>query len=927
VVVLCCNHIAWAQVPLEDWPAEERRLNPSLFRTGLKERGLTEILELHLRDYPPRNPISQLLLKREIKLAQYADPALDRDERQAAIAEANRLLEQLIDNRPNDPRRIDWQLTLAHSLIYQEGDAYIKNVLYRGGGSAEDRQYLVEATERAIARLEMVRQDIIDEYDRIDSLPIGEFETLERRGYIEQLDQMAPRADYLLLWALVFDSLPRDDFDPVRARRLNQVLEILQESPAFLETPHEQSKVQVQTLLLTGMTHRMRNDHRAARDFIERALSVANRLGDPAGRADVEWAATLARFQLILNEAESGAYDSALYALDRYRALLVKQSDTSFDLKLALALLERRILQERAQTARRAGNTLDALQYRTESWQALVRLVRREPSHRDEIYASVYHLIEPTADPESLDPFEQSAVLARLLYDADQLGRQPLKAGVTREHLLDSAIAIADGFLAEAGNAEADLVPEVLFNSAVALYERGRALDAARRFLQVGREYTRFDNALRATVYSVEICAELYKREEFRANDDLRTLYLEALHTLMTEYPGSEEAKYWRFFYGLALEGAGRFDAAASTFALVGEEHDHHLESVFFRVRCLFLGLQRAVAQDAGGAPDIRQRIAEFREVHRDFISQASAVTVIEEDSERVTMLRRLMGEATVIRAEVQLLPPVDRPVKALDVLASFEQEYPEAKALIGRAMRVRLLAYEELGRLDEATKAIPSYVESDPDNAGPTLQKLYTAMVAEFEKLESRGDMQSAQRKAETALLLAQQINAWVDRSSVKVADAQREAVKVQLAEANLRVGNYRQAGDLFAGCLGLSEGQNLMDLLDAESSGSSVNAPLSEDPRLVLVYAESLFHMSRYEEVLPVFNHLATKLPADNEMYWQSLLRDLQCRTELNHAPEGIIKVIEQQRFLHRDLGGPKFEPQFVKLLRQNRKRLAGG
>ncbi|UCF33849.1 MAG: hypothetical protein JSV78_00785, partial [Phycisphaerales bacterium] len=368
--VLSCSQVGWAQVPPEDWPAEERRLNPSLFRTGLKERGLTEILELHLRDYPPRNPTSQLLLKREIKLAQYADPALDRDERQAAIAEANRLLEQLIDNRPNDPRRLDWQLTLAHSLIYQEGDAYVKNVLYRGGGSAEDRQYLVEATERAITRLEMVRQDIIDEYDRIDSLPIGEFETLERRGYIEQLDQMAPRADYLLSWALVFDSLPRDDFDPVRARRLNQVLEILQESPAFLEMPHEQSKVQVQTLLLTGMTHRMRNDHRAARDFIERALSVANRLGDPADRADVEWAATLARLQLILNEAEAGRYDSAIYALDRYRALLAKQSDTSFDLALAVALLERGILQERARAAARAGNTLEALQYRTESWQA-----------------------------------------------------------------------------------------------------------------------------------------------------------------------------------------------------------------------------------------------------------------------------------------------------------------------------------------------------------------------------------------------------------------------------------------------------------------------------------------------------------------------------------------------------------------------------
>jgi tetratricopeptide (TPR) repeat protein len=160
-----------------------------------------------------------------------------------------------------------------------------------------------------------------------------------------------------------------------------------------------------------------------------------------------------------------------------------------------------------------------------------------------------------------------------------------------------------------------------------------------------------------------------------------------------------------------------------------------------------------------------------------------------------------------------------------------------------------------------------------------------------------------------------------------VKVDNAERKAVKVQLAEANLRVGHYRQARDLFAESLGLNEGQNLTDLLELESAGVSTDGPASLDPRVVLGYAESLFHMGRYEEVLPVFNHLATKLPADSDLYWRSLLRDLQCRTALGHPPEGVIKVIEQQRFLHRDLGGPEFEPQFVKLLRENKDRLAGG
>jgi hypothetical protein len=86
-------------------------------------------------------------------------------------------------------------------------------------------------------------------------------------------------------------------------------------------------------------------------------------------------------------------------------------------------------------------------------------------------------------------------------------------------------------------------------------------------------------------------------------------------------------------------------------------------------------------------------------------------------------------------------------------------------------------------------------------------------------------------------------------------------------------------------------------------------------------------LYALDRFADALPAFNRLATQLPADEPMRWEALLRDLQCRTALEHSPEGITNVIAQQRQLYPALGGPMLAPQFEKLERENLRRLHGG
>ena len=51
---------------------EQRRFDAAEFHEGLRKRGLTKLLALHLKEHPPADEIEAVLLNRDTKLAEYA---------------------------------------------------------------------------------------------------------------------------------------------------------------------------------------------------------------------------------------------------------------------------------------------------------------------------------------------------------------------------------------------------------------------------------------------------------------------------------------------------------------------------------------------------------------------------------------------------------------------------------------------------------------------------------------------------------------------------------------------------------------------------------------------------------------------------------------------------------------------------------------
>lgn len=900
---------ARAEDPITDRfqePPEESRLSRSVFHAGLMKRGLTELLELHLRDFPATSEIESLLMMREVKLAESADPTLGEEDRLAAIHEANNLLEQVIKEAPQNQSRFEWGFTLAHSLIYDEAEPFLTNILYRGG-HAEDRRELLDRSGRAVRALATLLADLQVEYERIDKLSIREFERLASGGYVEQLDRLAPRAEYLLLWAWLYNALPRDDADPTRAQHLHEVLDWLDKHPSLLFTSHEASGVQVQTLLLAGMANRLLNRHERAREFLDRALSVAEGLEDQSGRLRIEWAVTLAQLERIRNDTEAGRFERALQHLHRFRNQVSKTtSKDAFGMEVVGVLLERWLLLRRAVFSDRDGRPSDAARYREEAWRVIERLASVHPDRRDELYTTLYGMIEPDTDPSKLDPVEHCALIAGLLSEAS---RSPDGENA----ILDRAVAVGERFLADATRNAESLRPEILYNLAVAHYRRGRLAAAIGRFLEVVEDHPRFGRARQAATFAVQLAAELHGDPSLRDHPEVTALYRRALEALLSRHSDTDAARYWRFYYAQLLDEQEEYDLAASQYALVEESHEHYLDSLFYRTRCLVLSLRRYAVEHPLDRTGLDQRTDDVLLAQRSFVVRASAEPDDPSDPDRASNLHHLLARVCLLTSEVHVMPHVGRPARALELLADFEDRFPDQKALTGRVWRVRLLAYEQLDRFDEATRAIPTYVEADPDRAGIVLQTLYESVVEDAENLRTTGDTEAAQQKAETALVLAQQIHNWIIRTDAGGDERDRRAAVVQLAEAYLRTGHFGQA-------------RELLEPLIADAGGAD-SAVANMDARVISGYAESLYQLGEFEAALPVFNRLATKLRSDDPIRWKALLRDLQCRTRLEHPPQGITKVIEQQRRLYPEMGGRLLAPQFDKLLRENQRRLHTG
>jgi len=886
-----------AAIPLDDDEA---------FLKGLLELRLFRLLDYHLEHNPPENELAARLIQRDIKLARRDDLELSREESQRLLAEANAILETIIKKNPGDQRSLDWRLQLARSMLYEQAEPYYSSILYRG--LAGDYPERLETLMRRVTDVLSELVEYLDsEYARLDELSIRAYERMEDTGYVDKIETAMPEAEYMLRWARFYLGLSLPPESREHRELLAQVLTEIRDKTPLLREDHSVTHVQAQSLLLAGMASRLLGDYNGAVNYLGSAVTVTSAITDPAERRDLQWVATLGSIERVRTLRDAGRFDAARSAAQRLASLYQGDRAEDFGMRLVAALLETSVAMSAADAAEKAGKTGEAQRLRHDAMGPLESLAERNPANRDQIYANVYELTR--GEVRAFHPFETCAIIAgqiaesrKLLAARQDASRDLIQTDARRDAedsavaLLDDAITRAKVLIANADVEDADLKCEARFNLAVAQFQRGSRFEAADNFHDVASKCPEFFRAQAAAQHAVEIAAQLAEDPSLGRRSDVRSLFAKTLHTLISQYADSESAAYWRFFQAQMVEDDGHFAKAGRIYESVHADHPHGLLARYRAARCQIEALKVMVQNRPDDIVQIKRDAVAARAAMKRFLDSIV-------DAGDDMQLERLRAEGAVLLAEMNVLSGVNEPDAALKLLDGFEQRYGGGGGLLGRVLRTRIVAFEAAGRLDDARAAVPRFMNSAPNEAGPTLQALFDANWTEVKRLRRDGRFEEARDKAESALLFAQQLDDWAKSGTSTLDATQRQYVRLQLAEAKLEAGRIAEARAMF---------ESLAD-------------KMPDDPRILIGMAEVMYRSGRYDEALKRYNRLYQMLPANDEQRFMALLRDLQCRTELGNDPEGIIKAIKQHRFLSPDLGGEQIRAQFIALLERNEARAA--
>jgi tetratricopeptide (TPR) repeat protein len=602
---------------------------------------------------------------------------------------------------------------------------------------------------------------------------------------------------------------------------------------------------------------------------------------------------------------DTGEFNAAQQGIADLRRQLAGEAATDFGRKLVVALLECSVEQ-----ARVAGMSRPNAALADAAIQPLVRLAKEKPAYRDEVYAVLYGMLTNEPRPDQLHPFQQCALVAGQIAEATRLRMAAEQASTEMDReqrdqqavdLLNSAVQIATSLVASRGRIAPDLHCESLYNLAVGQFHLGRRLDAATHFRAVAEECPRFHRALPAATYAVEIAAQLAQDASLAGRQEVQRLYVDALQTLIDRFADSAAASYWRFFYAQALADFGQLDRAADVYGEVDDAHPNAILARFRAVRCQVLSFKQALNDGDLEGPAIQIRVSAIRRA-----AEFLKALVAKADSARPAAamdLQRLLAESDVVIAELDVLPEVGQPDRALARLEGFERRYATYPDLLGRVLRVRIVAQEATGQLDAARQTVPAYIASAPEEAGRTLQALFDATWAGFNDAKLQEPTPESRRKARAALLFAEQLEQWAAARTNDVTAYDRYVLRVQRAEAALAAGDVAEALTLFEDCLAREPG------LD-EIAGPN--------PRTIMGMARALDALQRYEEALAWYNKAYRGAAPAAPLRFQALLGDLRCRYALGTPAATLRDIIAQHRVLQPAMGGPELKAAFQTLER---------
>ncbi len=604
---------------------------------------------------------------------------------------------------------------------------------------------------------------------------------------------------------------------------------------------------------------------------------------------DVALAARI-RFEWLRAETRRGRYDLARKLADPFRHLdparLPEDLESArFWISLAqlwdaIALLsEARDLR----AASRSDSDRFELAGRTREigMARITRLARRGPE-----WAALVELFLPDFVDADTPIDRQSS--AELLLSARRLAEQGDTA--RGRNLLEEA--------SRRSGVDPELRGEILTELGLRLHRDGDLRAAAARFEQLTDELPQ--HALAGDAAENAVRTWLQITQQSRAAGDAGRLVL-ALRRLLAQHPQSElsdEAGWW---LPLALQSSGDLAAAGEAFAAIPPASAHWEEAQYQQLVCRRLMLERGSA-DSEPATVAREQ----EQLAGAFLAYAAeAIKRADTPDPAALVARRMAGRAVLDAVELYSTPGVDRDEKALELLASFEKDFPESTEL-PRAQSLRMTLLGRQGSTGGvAAELLRLLRETDDQASSATLARLTQSTIQELDAIERGERPADARELAAAALPLAQRLLERLERDAAASA-AQRDAVSAAIANIAYHAGEFSRSTAVCEG------------LLKSAPRNGPVLRLLALNRTAELGTGADAGRIDVARQAWAALLRDANLRAARPQRYWEARWHLLELTLRGGDA-DAVRKALAAERAISPDFGGPPWQEKFAELTRR--------
>jgi hypothetical protein len=839
------------------------------------------------------------------------------EQRQALLDNVVAGLDRILQTLHGDP-----QLILKEArIIAEQGVDPLTGLLEYWGSSDIEKSRLRPLVEAALKMYDQAGQiaaaQATDLANRITS-PDDKLADQWRKA-----SETASAADYQKARMQYALALAMDPSDPQRGQLIDTALK------SFAEWDNADSQIQPEVRLLMAKLHTLNGD----KDEIAVALKILHSIIEnpdneisPAPSPEMIFEA---RCFSVIADLANNDISAARKSLSQATAYQQSHFPNDRDQAAALRLLQFRLLATVADQSppgpqKNAANAAAV--------EALAQLVRDFPNLRDAIFQQLAARLPPNPDLAKLDPM-------LLLALVDQ-GRQTILAAGAPGHPISTAKL----------NEAADAAREILRRLAAGNFPRTEAVDPS-FLLGVFQEYQgdkfaaadslldhidRFGHDPRAHAdVAMERARSIIAQLRKSSPDDPQVQRLEDRFLPIAVNPPFNRREF-ALQYAASLFAQSQWTQAIRYYRMVSdtEPPSRLLVARYGEM----VALKNLLEQTPHLDPAKKQRwIDAIQSLAQTVNSLARQILHSSAPQAEKSRAQSTLARMTLIAADITRRQNND-PRRVLQLLNGYEDTVrglPDAKSLVSGALFLRVQAYMQLGRNNDATKTLVQYLNTTSAGAGAqTVHDLLATLNTELDEARRQGESESHIRQlADNRAMLSGFLVKWAEQSGdPKVhgyayvyrrfdADTKRLAAELETDPA-ARQRDLAAAMDLYKQ---LQSSQNVALYQQSLDPGADKNYP---DPLVTLGIGLIAYDQGDCHTVVNTLGRLIQdeKLGENNDQYWEAAYKLLDCMHSLAKAGDPKItdaQVAQSLKVLYliwRDeTGGAKYHEKFEALRKE--------